>query len=115
MRRNNVRRMNTRKALASLAALLACGLSGAASMTAQTASPALIVLNKEEGSLAIIDPAAMKVVGRVPTGEAPHEVTVSDDGKLAFVANYGARAPGIPPISTASRRGPRAFPRRRIP
>jgi YVTN family beta-propeller protein len=30
----------------------------------------------------------------VPTGEAPHEVTASDDGRLAFVANYGARNPG---------------------
>jgi YVTN family beta-propeller protein len=94
MRRNNVRPMNTKKALASLAAVLACGLNGAAVMTAQTASPALIVLNKEEGTLVIVDPDAMKVVGRVPTGEAPHEVTVSDDGKLAFVGNYGAQTPG---------------------
>jgi YVTN family beta-propeller protein len=61
---------------------------------AETPSTALLVLNKEEGALAIVDPASGKVVGRVPTGEGPHEVTVSSDGKLAFVGNYGARTPG---------------------
>jgi len=61
---------------------------------AETPSPALLVLNKE-GSLAIVDPASRKVVGQVPTGEGPHEVTASTDGKLAFVGNYGtAQNPG---------------------
>jgi YVTN family beta-propeller protein len=54
----------------------------------------LIVLNKEEAALVIVDPATKKVVGRVPTGEGPHEVAVSSDGKLAFVGNYGAQTPG---------------------
>ncbi|HEX8138256.1 MAG TPA: beta-propeller fold lactonase family protein [Pyrinomonadaceae bacterium] len=53
--------------------------------------PALLVLNKVESTLAIIDPASMKVMGRVPTGEGPHEVTTSADGRLAFVANYGTQ------------------------
>jgi YVTN family beta-propeller protein len=61
---------------------------------AETPSPALLVLNKEDNALAIVDPVSGKVVGRVPVGEAPHEVTASADGKLAFVANYGARDPG---------------------
>src|SRR5260221_12518318 len=61
---------------------------------AETPSTALLVLNKEEAVLAIVDPASGKVVGRVPTGEGPHEMTVSSDGKLAFVGNYGARTPG---------------------
>src|SRR5439155_3924744 len=39
--------------------------------------------------------ASKKVVGRVPTGEGPHEVAVSTDGRLAFVGNYGSgQAPG---------------------
>jgi YVTN family beta-propeller protein len=58
-----------------------------------TAADTLLVLNKE-GNLAIVDPATGQVVGRVPTGEGPHEVTVSADGKLAFVGNYGAQTPG---------------------
>jgi len=61
---------------------------------AQTPSPALLVLNKEDATLSIIDPATRKTVAQIPTGEAPHEITASDDGKYAFVANYGARNPG---------------------
>jgi DNA-binding beta-propeller fold protein YncE len=56
---------------------------------AQVPSPALLVLNKE-GNLAIVDPASGEVVARVPTGEQPHEVAVSDDGKLAVATNYGS-------------------------
>lgn len=61
---------------------------------AQAPSPVLLVLGKDDNMLSIIDPASLKTVARIPTGEAPHEITVSDDGKLAFVANYGARTPG---------------------
>lgn len=50
---------------------------------------ALLVLNKSENTLAIIDPATLKVLARVPTGEAPHEIAASADGRLAFVCNYG--------------------------
>ncbi len=59
-----------------------------------TPSHALLVLDKEDNSLAIVDPLSKAVVGRVATGEAPHEIVASDDGKLAFVSNYGAKTPG---------------------
>jgi len=61
---------------------------------AQTPSPALLVLDKEDNMLSIIDPATSKTVARIPTGEGPHEIAASDDGKMAFVANYGGRTPG---------------------
>ena len=60
----------------------------------QTPSPALLVLNKEDATLSIIDPGTLKTVAQIPTGEGPHEIAVSDDGKMAFVANYGGRNPG---------------------
>ncbi len=60
----------------------------------QTVKPVLVVLNKADASLAIIDPATMKLAGKVPTGDSPHEVVLSADGKTAFVANYGAQIPG---------------------
>jgi len=60
----------------------------------QTPSPALLVLNKAENSLAIVDPATQKVVARIPTGEGPHEIAASSDRKLAVVTNYGAKDPG---------------------
>lgn len=53
--------------------------------------PMLVALNKEDHTLAIIDPKEMKVIAKVPTGEYPHEVVLSADGKTAFVANYGNR------------------------
>jgi YVTN family beta-propeller protein len=61
---------------------------------AQNPSPALLVLNKGDATLSIIDPTTLKTVAQIPTGEGPHEVAVSDNGKFAFVANYGARTPG---------------------
>lgn len=61
---------------------------------AQTPSPALLVLNKEDATLSIIDPGTGKTVAQIPTGEGPHEVVASEDGKMAFVANYGGRTPG---------------------
>jgi YVTN family beta-propeller protein len=64
----------------------------AVSALAQTPSPALLVLNKGANEMAIVDPSAMKVVGRIAVGEGPHEVAT--DGKLAFVTNYGSHTPG---------------------
>ena len=52
----------------------------------------LLVLNKTDATLSIVDPQSNKILGRVPTGEGPHEVTT--DGKLAFVGNYGGQTPG---------------------
>jgi DNA-binding beta-propeller fold protein YncE len=49
----------------------------------------LLVLNKRDATLAFVDPAAMKVVAKIPTGEGPHEVAASEDGKIAIVCNYG--------------------------
>ncbi len=61
---------------------------------AQLPSPALLVLNKDDNTLVIIDPATNKIVGSAPTGNAPHEVTASSDGRYAYVANYGSDQPG---------------------
>src|SRR5687768_3937895 len=54
----------------------------------------LLVLNKNEASLTILDPADLKILGKVPVGDSPHEVIASADGKTAYVANYGAQTPG---------------------
>jgi YVTN family beta-propeller protein len=78
-----------------VAAFFSAFISAAVSIAqSQTPSPALLVLNKAANSLAIVDPATKQVVARIDTGEGPHEVAASDDGKLAFVTNYGAKTPG---------------------
>jgi YVTN family beta-propeller protein len=77
--------MNSRTALI---VMLAC--VGTGSLWAQsTPSTALLVLAKRDRSLAIVDPATLKVVGRVPAGPDPHEVIASPDGKVAYISNYG--------------------------
>jgi YVTN family beta-propeller protein len=57
-------------------------------------TPVMVVLNKADATLSIVDPRTMKVTGKVPTGEGPHEVVLSADNKTAFVANYGNETPG---------------------
>jgi YVTN family beta-propeller protein len=70
--------------------LIVLGIFAVTGASAQeTPSPALLVLLKGENAMVIVDPANGKVVGRVPTtGQDPHELAVSGDGKLAFASNY---------------------------
>jgi YVTN family beta-propeller protein len=65
----------------------------AADAIAQT-SPLLLVLNKESSTLSLMTADDGKTLATVSTGEGPHEVIASPDGKLAFVTNYGAQTPG---------------------
>lgn len=57
-------------------------------------SGTLLVLNKSDNTVSLIDLATRKTVAVVPTGIGPHEVAVSPDGKTAVIANYGAQTPG---------------------
>jgi YVTN family beta-propeller protein len=66
---------------------------GAGNALAQsTPSNSLLALAKRDSTLAIVDPATLKVVAKVPCGPDPHEVIASPDGKLAYVSNYGGGA-----------------------
>lgn len=65
-------------------------LAGIASWPAP--ADTLIVLNKSEASASLIDLEAGREVARVETGEGPHEVAVSPDGRTAVVGNYGTGA-----------------------
>jgi DNA-binding beta-propeller fold protein YncE len=47
----------------------------------------LLVLLRDAGALAIVDPASEKILGRVPTVKDPHEVAVTPDGRTAYVAS----------------------------
>ncbi|HEX3701988.1 MAG TPA: YncE family protein [Vicinamibacterales bacterium] len=76
-------------------AMVAIGLAlvGAAAtvVLAQTASsPILLVAvrtNKGFGALQMLDPIARRPLASVPTGEDPHGVAASTDGRFAYVAN----------------------------
>ena len=69
--------------------------------SAQTPSPALLVLEKSDRSMAIVDPASLKIVARVPVGEDPHEIVASPDGKVAYISNYGGADSNLNTISVA--------------
>ena len=70
------------------AVLVAC-LSAVALWAASTPSTSLLVLSKQDHTLAIVDPATLKVVATIPAGNDPHEVVASSDGSRAYISNYG--------------------------
>lgn len=73
-----------------LASAIAAGICGP---VAAAPTPKLAVLAAAQGSkpgenaLLIIDPAAKKVVARVPLSGQPHNIAVSPDGKFAYTSN----------------------------
>lgn len=54
----------------------------------------LIILNKSDSSASLVDLNTEKVVATVKTGDGPHEVTISPNGKTAVVSNYGDKIEG---------------------
>jgi YVTN family beta-propeller protein len=57
-----------------------------------TSAGLLLVLNKSDHELAMVDPGTLAVVARIATGRGPHEVAVTPDQRRAFVSNYGMYA-----------------------
>jgi len=56
---------------------------------ADTPSPALLVLSKGDHALFIVNPTTLTIAGQAPSGPDPHEVIADDDGKIAYISNYG--------------------------
>jgi YVTN family beta-propeller protein len=55
----------------------------------------LVVANKSDATVDLVDPATGESRATLPTGDGPHEAIASPDGKFVVVANYGVRgAPG---------------------
>jgi YVTN family beta-propeller protein len=69
--------------------LLLIALGGTA---AAAPSGTLLVLNKSDDTVSFIDLASARIKATLPTGDGPHEVAVSGDGKTAVVTNYGDTA-----------------------
>ena len=53
-----------------------------------TPSPALLVTDRANNALVIVDPKDRHVVASIPVGKGPHEIAVTPDGKLALVSNF---------------------------
>jgi YVTN family beta-propeller protein len=69
----------------------ACLLTVCVGGTAAAAEPAgtLLVLNKSDDTVSLVDLETKEIRATLPTGDGPHEVAVSPDGKTAVVSNYG--------------------------
>ena len=63
-----------------------------AALFAGTAPAAtLLVANKSDATVDLLDPETGARRATLPTGEGPHEVAVSPDGRTAVITNYGTR------------------------
>ena len=82
--------------LLNLRNLVICVLAVAALPAIAAAdSGTLLVLNKSDNTVSLINIATKTALATIPTGAGPHEVAVSPNGKIAVVANYGTQqAPG---------------------
>ena len=63
-------------------------LGAAVLKSAEPSAGFLLVLEKSQNNLVIIDPVSLNIVARVPVGNDPHEVVASDDGKVAYISNH---------------------------
>jgi DNA-binding beta-propeller fold protein YncE len=73
------------------AALLIVAAAGTAAAQAARPTGTVIVSNMNDHTATLIDAATGRVLATLPTGEGPHEVAASHDGKWALVSNYGVR------------------------
>ena len=65
--------------------LIACSQENFAKAKSDSA---LLILNKAEATLVMVDGKTLEIIAKIPTGIGPHEVITSPDGKTAYVANY---------------------------
>ena len=72
-------------------AMLLLGLLATALNVAPAAAETLLVVRKSDAAVDLIDPGSGARLASVSLGYAPHEVSVSPDGRLAAVSNYGSR------------------------
>jgi len=64
-----------------------CVLPSAAAQS--TPKQSLLALSKQDHTMAIVDPATLQVINKLPVGPDPHEVVASSDGTKAYVSIYG--------------------------
>jgi DNA-binding beta-propeller fold protein YncE len=75
------------------AVAIACAIVFAVAALASQplAAETLLIVRKTADALDFVDPGSGLQLASVAVGHAPHEVSVSPDGRLAAVTNYGTR------------------------
>jgi YVTN family beta-propeller protein len=79
--------MKLRNRLTAIFAILFTALLAVPAASAGT----LVVANKAEATVSLIDQTSGEVVATLATGQGPHEVGISPGGQFALVTNYGTR------------------------
>ena len=95
--------MNTTRTVIALIAM-------AASTCAARAATLLLVLNKGNNTLAVVDAATLQVKGTIPSGPDPHEVIASADGRTAYISNYNQGNGAASTLSRADLGGLKSLP-----
>jgi len=85
--------MSAKLAIRIAAASSLLTLAFSAALLAQTTPrESLLILSKQDHTVAIVDPTTLKILAKIPVGNDPHEVIASSDGNTAYVSNYGGGA-----------------------
>jgi YVTN family beta-propeller protein len=58
-------------------------------VAAEESAGTLLVLNKSDDTVSLLDLRTEAIRATLPTGDGPHEVAVAADGKTAVISNYG--------------------------
>jgi DNA-binding beta-propeller fold protein YncE len=91
--------------LFALCLALASGLPATGTAQVQGLTGTLIVTNKSPATATIIDVATGEALATLPTGNGPHEVVLSKDGRIAVVTDYGTgNAPTLTVIDVPGKR-----------
>jgi len=91
--------------------LLAFALLGIALTGWPVAAETLLVVRKTDDAVDFIDPGSGLRLASVALGHAPHEVSVSPDGRRAVVSNYGTREQAGSTLSIVDLQQPRELRR----
>ena len=73
---------------------LALGLASTVHAQVKGLAGTIVITNKSPATATIIDVGSGKALATLPTGQGPHEVIMSRDGRVAVVSDYGAQGPG---------------------
>ncbi len=76
----------------------------------RAAEPVLIVVNKHEDTLALVNPRTLKVVEKIPVGHDPHELVITPDRRFAYLSNYAEPGNTVSLVDLVARRHVRQIP-----
>jgi YVTN family beta-propeller protein len=83
-----------RAAVAALVGIAPIATPGSAGAQVRGLTGTLVVTNKGPATATIIDVATGRALATLPTGQGPHEVVLSSDGRMAVVTDYGGQGGG---------------------